>query len=69
MSFGSSAEPIGGGSTYLRVVRSCNTAVSRQSTNRTMRTGLTLLRVDLHLHVEVDSQNDEVGDYVEDADA
>ena len=60
MSLGSSAEPIGGGSTYLRVVRSCNTAVSGRSTNRPERMRLTLLRVDLHLHVKVDAQNDEI---------
>lgn len=69
MSFGSSAEPIAGGSTYLRVVRSCNVAVSEDFTNRAGGTKLTLLRVDLHLHVEINAQDDEIGYDVENADA
>ena len=64
MSFGSSAEPIAGGSTYLRVVRSYNPAVSRHPTSRAKGTRLTLLGVDLHLHVKVDAQDDEIGDNV-----
>ena len=68
MSFGSSAEPIGGGSTYLRVVRSAILTVSecKSSVERSTRT---LLCVDLHLHVKVDAQDDEIGDHVENTDA
>lgn len=69
MSLGSSAEPIGGGSTYLRVVRSCNEKISGHYTTHTKGTRPTLLRVDLHLHVKVDAQNDEIRDDIENADA
>ncbi len=69
MSLGSSAEPIGGGSTYLRVVRSVIVAVSECKKSRAQGSKYTLLRVDLHLHVEVDPHNDEIGDHIENADA
>ena len=64
MSLASSAEPIAGGSTYLRVVRSGSAAVSEHASRSIVGMRLTLLRVDLHLHVKVDAQDDQIGDHV-----
>ena len=69
MSLGSSAEPIGGGSTYLRVVRSSRMVVSHGVGYRVWVDKRTLLRVDFHLYVEVDAQDDEIRHHIENPDA
>lgn len=55
MSLGSSAEPIGGGSTYLRVVMSATARVSAKTRACVVFVGLTLFRVDLLSDIEVDA--------------
>ena len=69
MSLGSSAEPIGGGSTYLSVVRSTSILVSYSSGGRVWGITRTLLCVDFHLYVQVDAQDDEIRHHIENTDA
>src|ERR1700733_11076135 len=61
---GSSAEPMGAGSTYLRTVMSAR--VSRSGRGRVAPT---VLLVDLQLAVVVDAEDDQVGGHVEGAEA
>lgn len=69
-SLGSSAEPIGAGSTYLRVVRSVEVLlISAQLREMGDEFRYTLFRVNLLLHVEVDGRNDQVRNNVQRADA
>ena len=53
----------------MRVVRSCNAGVSSHSTQCIGRRRLTLLCVDLHLHVKVYADDYDIRDDVENANA
>lgn len=68
ISFGSSAEPMGGGSTYFRVVKSgqCQKICSRM---RFQEIKHTLLLVDLHVHEKVYANDDQIRQYVKDPNA
>ena len=63
---GSSVLPIGAGSTYLRTVMSRQILLGAVRWEIGILGGIcTSFLVDLHLHVEVDSENDDVADHVE----
>lgn len=71
-SFGSSAEPIGAGSTYFRVVRSVKrTKLVLRKEDRTIAIAgeeHTLLLVDLQVDETVDGEDDHVGQEVDSSD-
>ena len=66
-SFGSSADPIGAGSTYLRVVRSGKTISLRCSPLYTI-VELTFPLVNLHVYQSIQSKDDQVRCDVPDTD-
>ena len=68
-SLGSSAEPIGGGSTYFSVVMSGSKQISRDSCKDAAEHGRhTLFLVDFLLYEEIDAEDYQVGNDVQRAD-